>query len=493
MRILLIHPPDNEVSIAPGRMEPLSLEILAATVPQHEVWILDLRIDPFRKLKDELNTFKPSLIGITSNNTIHVNQALRTIRETRMVNNDAKLIVGGFHPTLMPQDFHVPGVDVIFLGWADKSFPAYVDELAGGNHFENIPGIEMLENGKTILRNEGIWNLEASDIPHPRRDLTERYLNHYRSDLGFKTALVNSARGCPSRCMFCGVWQVTQGHFLLRDPLDVYQEIIGLPSNIHRVFFADDNTFINPDYAEKLCEMLLGSGIRMKYSGYCRSDTIVRYPELFGQWKKAGLDNLCVGFEGVDNQLLADMNKRNSAENNVKAAHILNEIGIPFRPHFLIDPGFVGSDFQNILQSVRANNLKSPIFPILTPIPGTMLYGQQKDKIMLDYDYFDFAHAIIPTQLPVVDFYRHWIDLYFKSYPIWKNLKSAVIHFIGRVLKKKELMQKNAHLGLVKLFLFHLFGYFIQRKIVRHYKEMENRIIMNRNIAGVGDLKHSYI
>jgi hypothetical protein len=54
MRILLIHPPDSKASLAPGRFEPLGLEVLAAVVPDHDVRILDLRIDDFKELDHQL-------------------------------------------------------------------------------------------------------------------------------------------------------------------------------------------------------------------------------------------------------------------------------------------------------------------------------------------------------------------------------------------------------------------------------------------------------
>jgi len=482
MKVLLIHPPDSKASIAPGRFEPLALEVLAATIPEHEVMIIDLRIDPLKELDRQLSTFRPKVAGVTVNNTIHVNQATRLLNHISKQYPEIKLVVGGFHPTMMPHDFHFPGIHAIFLGWAEKSFPLYIHALEKEKSFEFIQGIEILDDGKVLLHNNSQWNLKASEIPFPRRDLVKKYRNKYRSDMGFRTSLVNTTRGCSNRCSFCGVWQVTNGHFLKRSPEDVFNEIAELPANIHRVFFADDNTFINPENAGKLCKLIREAKIHKKYSGYCRSDTIIRHPGLMQEWKDIGLDNLCVGFEGIENTRLDELNKMNTESNNAQAARILNEIGIPFRPHFLIAPTFGKSDFERISDYVAFHKLKSPIFPILTPIPGTKYYSEVKNDIILDYDYFDFAHATIPVSLPPREFYKSWINLYYKSYPVVKNFGNFIMKKLCFLTGNKNLGKKYNHLNLTNLFRLRLYGLFLTYKLARHYNYPKSRKVADPEV-----------
>ncbi len=472
MKILLIHPPNSKVSIAPGRFEPLALEVLAACVPGHDVRIIDLRFDGLKTLDFQLNSFQPHVAGITVNNTIHVNLAKKIINHIVLSYPEVKLIVGGFHATMMPQEFRIPGVHAIFLGWAEKSFPQYIEANGDFVLLREIDGIEILNKGQVQFRNQGKWNLEASDVPYPRRDLIRKYQKRYRSDMGFRTALINTTRGCPNRCTFCGVWQVAKGHFVLRNPEDVYKEIADLPSYIHRVFFADDNTFIDPENAKKLCHMIRDGKIHKKYSGYCRSDTIVQNPDLMKEWREIGLDNLCVGFEVTNSERLNDLNKRNSEENNVKAAQILNDLGVPFRPHFLIEPSFIKEDFDKLINYVRLNRLKSPIFPILTPIPGTVYYKEVMDKIMVDYDCFDYAHSTVPTALGLKDFYKYWVGLYYKSYSIEKNLRYFFISTFSKLIGNISLQKKYSNLKLINLLMLRLFGLYLHLKIIRHYKSM---------------------
>ena len=43
---------------------------------------------------------------------------------------------------------------------------------------------------------------------------------------------------------------------------------------------------------------------------------------------------------------------------------------------------------------------------MLTPLPGTDFYEEIKDRLLTnDYDFFDFIHTLLPTDLPLDKFY----------------------------------------------------------------------------------------
>lgn len=70
MRVLLVQPEDPPMLVGFPRLaraEPLALEILAATIPDHQVNILDLRVDP--SLERPLQDFAPNLVGVTGYTT----------------------------------------------------------------------------------------------------------------------------------------------------------------------------------------------------------------------------------------------------------------------------------------------------------------------------------------------------------------------------------------------------------------------------------------
>jgi hypothetical protein len=55
-------------------------------------------------------------------------------------------------------------------------------------------------------------------------------------------------------------------------------------------------------------------------------------------------------------------------------------------------------------------------YATLTPLPGTDLYQELKDQLIThEYDYFDFIHTLLPTTIPLKEFYAEYHDLYFKG------------------------------------------------------------------------------
>jgi len=470
MNILLIYPPHNLEILSPFNFEPLALEILASTVPEHAVKIFDLRFDTFDQLNYLLSTFQPRVVGITVNNTIHVNQAKKILKYIKRGRSDVKNIVGGHHPTLRPSDFFKQYIDAIFLGCSERNFPQYISWLQSNKNNETIESVIRLKKGIPI--NQYNWEpatIEPEEIPVPNRNLTRKYSEHYRNELGCKTVLVNTARGCPYRCTFCACWKVTGGKHVVRSAEDVFKELIKVPDDIDFVFFADDNTFFDIERAEKLCYLIKKHDIRKKYSGYCRTDTIVKYPQLFDNWKEIGLDKLTIGFETTKEETLKRFKKSNSLEINREAIHILNDLEIQFSPYFLIEPEFKEDDFKEIFAFVEEYNLIRPMFTILTPLPGTALYEEMKEKINLDFDYFDFMHWVYPPRMNAKKFYGHFVKLYNESYSYKRYFKTVFRKHVSWFKKNIYNKWESKHIPLIELILLRILVIPLRRKLYRQY------------------------
>jgi len=86
---------------------------------------------------------------------------------------------------------------------------------------------------------------------------------------------------------------------------------------------------------------------------------------------------------------------------------------------FIIRPEFVKEDFREFRDYCRNLRLNFATFSVLTPLPGTDLYEKVKDQLIThNYDYFDFLHTLLPTTLPLKEFYRELYELYKKSVPL---------------------------------------------------------------------------
>jgi hypothetical protein len=59
----------------------------------------------------------------------------------------------------------------------------------------------------------------------------------------------------------------------------------------------------------------------------------------------------------------------------------------------------------------------------LTPLPGTDLYQEVSDQLIThDYDYFDFIHTLLPTALPLKEFYAEYRGLYARALGLKEQL-----------------------------------------------------------------------
>ena len=466
MKVLLIYPPQSPCAIAPSNFEPLALEVLASTIPNHEVTVFDMRFETLSALEHVIQARDFDLAGISVNNTIQVNPAKNLLQRIRTWDPRMVLVVGGHHPTVHPVDFYETYVDAIFTGWAEKSFPQFVSLWQEGIQPKNLPGVLLIINGRPASNGNSASGLNQSDIPHPDRSVAARYTKNYRDEFGRRTALVNTARGCPFRCSFCSCWRFSSGRYMVRKAGEVFREIAEIPDFVGRVFFADDNTFQDLHRAEILYQLIRDSGIKKKYSGYCRADTIVKKPELFRKWQSIGLDNLTVGFEAISEENLKRLNKSGHTETNRQAVALLNEAGLKYRAYFLIDPVFQKKDFAEISQYIEKLNIPRPMFVVLTPLPGTELYEIKKPAIDRSYDYFDFVHWVEPPCMGEEEFYRQFRKIYYRAYSLKRYLRAILRDALG-ILGMKQKATSWPHVSLPELIKLRVIAWLISRRLHR--------------------------
>jgi len=116
MKILLIQPPLNPNIIGAGiayLTEPLALEVIASSVPNHYISILDMRIDS--NLEQKLKNFNPDIVGITGCTT-DVYKIQEISIKVKEFNKNILIVIGGHHATMVPEDFNKEYVDVVVIG-----------------------------------------------------------------------------------------------------------------------------------------------------------------------------------------------------------------------------------------------------------------------------------------------------------------------------------------------------------------------------------------
>lgn len=418
MKILLVNPPNSGRSIPEEeygiknlkmifRGEPLALEVLAGNLEGHDVNIADLKAEP-HILEEVLYKFEPDLVGITGM-TCEANAVLNIAGDIKN-QSKALVVVGGHHVSCDPEFFNKKEIDFIIPGLGKLSFRKLVDALEQKKSPQNIEGIAKTNPSKPLFLIPKKFSTEdLVDECSPRYDLVEKNRDKYvMSGVGGKMGFVVSAFGCTHRCFFCSIPNMTGGKYLSHST-DAILRDMNLLKDMPLIRLVDANTFGNIDIAVKLGQRLMDSGLDKKIIADVRSDTVVKHPELFELWKKAGLATAVIGFEETSDLRLKNYNKKSAVEINIKAMEILKALEIKVIGDFIVSPDYTHEDFEALENFVKSNPIDLPLPAILTPIPGTPLYQQMKDRITVhNLDYYTFTNAVMPTRMNERKFYENY-------------------------------------------------------------------------------------
>lgn len=426
MKILLVNPPNSGKSIpeeqygitsikAIFKGEPLALEVLAGNLHDHDVKILDLKVEPDAALMETINGFTPDIVGITSV-TCEADTLIAIAGQIRASasKEDIKIVAGGHHASCDPDYFNVESIDFIVCGLGKKSFRELVTALESGQPVQ-IPGIAKTSPGTPLTFTHRRYSAQdLVDDRLPRYDLVEQYRDTYVMGGIGKAGFVVTAFGCVHACAFCSIPKITRDRYLTHS-IEASIDCMKRLDNVSLIRCVDANTFGNISFARQFAQAIIESGLKKSIVADVRADTVVNHPDVIDLWQKAGLVAVVIGFEEIDNQRLMQFNKKSSVEINIKALAHLKKTGLKVIGDFIISPDYDRGNFKNLEDFIQTHGIELPVPSILTPIPGTPLFETMKDKIeIFDLAYYTFSNAVTETKLAKEDFYTLYADLFRK-------------------------------------------------------------------------------
>jgi len=448
MKVLLVqpascHPLTDRIFL----FEPLALEYLGAGLKEdgHDVRLLDARIEP--DYQSVYRLFQPEVVGLTGF-TSQLNIIKEMAERLKSISPEVVIIVGGHHATVRPADFHHARIDAVVIGEGVFTLREMLRALETGTSFLSIPGLAVPgRDGMVFSQARPYTDLNA--LPFPDRTLTAGYRKRYFSEWFSPLASVRTSLGCTARCNFCALWKITAGKYLRRDPEKVVAELLGVAEP--NVFFCDDESMCDVQRMDRLADLIAAAGIRKRYFLYGRVDTIVNHPELFAKWADIGLAQVFVGMEDFSDQRLSAMNKGISTAQQAEAVKILDRLGVMMYASYMVDPAYTSEDFSGLLSYVRKMKHKYATFTVMTPLPGTDLYDQRQHELLSRKpELYDMLHTLLPTALPLQEFYREFANLWIKAVPLYRLLPTLFrfglhgmltrVKIFSRVLEKFKLM-----------------------------------------------------
>ncbi|HEX9460678.1 MAG TPA: radical SAM protein [Thermoanaerobaculia bacterium] len=432
-------------------VEPLGPICVAACLEAegHECKVFDLRIDGEEHGLDLCKRFAPDVVGLQCNFTTERNRTVRLAQRIKRENPGVFVVVGGHDASRDPNWFHHEVIDAVAVGDGEEVMPPMVDAIQRGHDLATIPGLMLHRDGRWISTGHAPTRKNLDDYPLPARHLIEHYADHYYINFHKPLALMETARGCPFKCNFCSVWKFHESTFREKSPERVVRELQAIKAEA--IFITDDIFWMNVRRGEQMARQIKAAGIKKFFTVQTRTDIICKFPHLIEMWKDCGKLAIFLGLESVTDEGLKAVNKKNTADNNVKAIKILQDLGVGFTPNFIVDPAWTRDDFKRLRDWIDHTGAYNSGFSVLTPLPGTDLWDTAKERVTThDWEMYDIVHAVLPTTLSLDDFYeeysrlwRHALDVRYRYRGKWKTYVQ-----LGAALATGKVSLHNVRRGL---------------------------------------------
>jgi hopanoid C-3 methylase HpnR len=130
---------------------------------------------------------------------------------------------------------------------------------------------------------------------------------------------------------------------------------------------------------------------------------------VFRFWRELGLKIMFLGLEAIDEEGLRRFRKRVGLDANFEALEAARSLGISVAINIIADPSWDRTRFETVrrwcLEIPEVVNIS-----VTTPYPGTEIWQTEQRRLTTrDYRLFDIQHAVLPTTLPLPEFYEELV------------------------------------------------------------------------------------
>jgi len=417
MKILLIRPPVPKYTIGLKHVmicEPLELEYLAAGLEGHEVEILDLILE--RNPRRNFVRFKPDIVA-TSCYITGVNEAIKICRSVKRWKADCLTVVGGVHASVAPEDFADPSVDCIALGDGTSLMSSLVDVVSGKCSLTSIENLAIPSAPNRVVRTTArAYMLDPDTLPFPRRDLTAHLRARYYYLFHQPVALMKTTWGCWYDCSFCMTWGVTGGKVYSRSPESIVRELETIAED--EVYIVDDIFLISTPRLSEIARLIKEKNIHKRFLVYGRADFIAENKEIIRTWAGIGLTAVIIGLEANTPEELSTLGKKTTTNQNRQAVDILRQNGVDIYASLIPQPWYEHNDWEKLFSFIEETGLYYVNISPLTPQPGSPIFKTQESELIIPrraHPLWDLTHCVLPTKLPLKDYYRQLLRLYART------------------------------------------------------------------------------
>ncbi len=354
------------------------LPLLAALTPQeHSIELIDENVTDL----DFERIAQADIVGVTGM-SVQRHRMREILQELK--SRDVFTVVGGPWVTVK-EDYFGPLADVIFVGEAEETWPAFLSDWAKGSH---------------AVRYEQTAKTDMTRVPAPRYDLIDARQYVFGS--------LQISRGCPFQCEFCDIIvtfgrrpRLKHGHQVIRE-LDHMRR-----AGFEIVFIADDNLIGNKQAIKPILREIVQwqqtYGYPLSFFSEASID-LADDDELMDLFVQANIQAVFIGVETPNLAALKETKKFQNLRSGgsiVEKLHRIQRNGMEVWSGMIL--GFDNDDasiFDAQLEFAKQAKIAHAMCGMLTAIPKTPLYDRLIAEHRLDFDdQPEFGTNVIPKRM----------------------------------------------------------------------------------------------
>jgi anaerobic magnesium-protoporphyrin IX monomethyl ester cyclase len=411
--------PDSFEHTAPVAicMPNAALSSLAGNVDaHHRVAVADLVLAQGRvgaTVERLVREHEPDVIGL-SVMTFQRRSAFRLVERLRALRPGAKIVAGGYDPSLATAAWTdaTPGVDFVVSGEGEETFSELLRALESGEPFDRIAGLSFrTEGGFRHNPKRPIRPLEDDTLRLPKR--SARVLSGYTL-LGKPIDVVETSRGCTFDCSFCSIIAMRGRNFHRRGFERVLADIRDAREHGARaIFIVDDNVTLDVRRFEALCDAIVEAGLQdIEYVVQAMTSAIADHGEsLAPKMRRAGFRYVFLGIENILAEdlgfLKADAKNRRHENGRSAGNATLAAIEHIHRNDMRVVGGLIVGNPGDTRDSIEANlefarrYVDWPYIQHPTPYPGTPMTKELLERGLILHERleeYDGTTAVVRSE-----------------------------------------------------------------------------------------------
>jgi anaerobic magnesium-protoporphyrin IX monomethyl ester cyclase len=382
--IVLLFPALSSVEgTAPLALLAISTPLLRAG---YTITLIDATITPNFKRR-VLEEVKDALcLGISLVTGPMIRETVEISRAVKAWNQDFPVILGGWHPSLLPhQTLQAEYVDIVVRGQGEEAVLEVARRLQKGASLEGVPEVGFKREGKLVFNPERPLK-PLVDMPPKAYHLAD--YDAYERLCGRRWAMCISSLACPFDGSYCTNAGVYGRRWNALPPEQVVEETIDLTTRyrLELLWVVDDNFLVDIDRALRIAEGLVCAGASFRRSIQATTNLTARLSlEELRLLHRSGLSQICHGVESASPKVLKLMNK---GFQNLDAIYALCArcLEAEVRPSFNIIFGYPGEgpeerrETRHFIMDVCRRYPGAEFWTnVFTPYPGAPVMRHAKE------------------------------------------------------------------------------------------------------------------